>query len=366
MSTGTDQHIIFKDVLDLLKKLISTPSFSKEEDKTADLIVEFLEERNIKPNRKGNNVWCRNRNFVNGKPTILLNSHHDTVKVNSGYTKDPFNPEITDGKLYGLGSNDAGGPLMALLGTFLYFYEEQQLPWNLVFLASAEEENSGSGGIQHALPEVGEIDCAIVGEPTGMNMAVAEKGLLVIDCEAEGKSGHAAREEGINAIYKAMDDIRWFRDFKFPKISPLLGPVKMSVTVIEAGKLHNMVPERCNFVVDIRVNELYSHEDILAVIAENVGSSVKPRSLRLRSTSIPETHPLVKAGLKMGASMYGSPTLSDKALMPFPALKLGPGESERSHTADEYIYTAEIKAGLNGYITLLKNLFSTTEDETLE
>lgn len=356
MSAGSVKNKIYQDILELLEKLIATPSFSKEEDKTADLILTFLENRNIKAFRKGNNVWCFNKHFDNNKKTILLNSHHDTVKVNSGYTKDPFNPVIEDGKLYGLGSNDAGGPLMALLGTFIYFNEEEDLPWNLAFLASAEEENSGAGGLQLALPELGQIACAIVGEPTGMNMAVAEKGLLVLNCEAKGKAGHAAREEGINAIYEAMDDIRWFRDFKFPKVSDLLGPVKMSVTVIEAGKLHNMVPETCRYVVDIRVNELYTHEDILAEVRKNVKSSVEPRSMRLRSTSISSDHPLVLAGLETGASVYGSPTLSDKALMPFPALKMGPGESERSHTADEYILTAEVEAGLNGYITLLKNL----------
>jgi acetylornithine deacetylase len=361
MSTEASQHIIYQDVLELLKKLIATPSFSKEENKTADLISEFLENRDIKAYRKGNNIWCRNRHYDKGKKTILLNSHHDTVKVNSGYTKDPFNPVIEGGKLYGLGSNDAGGPLMALLGTFLYFNEEKTLPWNLVFLASSEEENSGAGGLQLALPELGDLDCVIVGEPTGMNMAIAEKGLLVINCEAKGKAGHAAREEGINAIYGAMEDICWFRDFKFPKVSKLLGPVKMSVTIIEAGSLHNMVPESCRFVVDIRVNELYTHEEILEEIRKNIKSSVEPRSLRLRSTSISSDHPLVKAGLATGASIYGSPTLSDKALMPFPALKMGPGESKRSHTADEYIYTAEIESGLNGYITLFKNLLANQE-----
>lgn len=348
---------MYPDILQLLKHLISIPSLSTQENKTADQIGSFLEERKIKFFRKGNNIWCNNRFFDAHKGTILLNSHHDTVKPNNGYTRDPFDPAVIDGKMYGLGSNDAGGALVSLLGTFLYFNTKETLPYNLIFLASAEEENSGAGGFTYVLPELGKIDFAIVGEPTEMNLAIAEKGLLVLDCEAKGKAGHAAREEGINAIYLAMEDIRWFKEYKFAKVSDLIGPVKMSVTVIGGGQLHNMVPEQCNFVVDVRINELYSHEEILQVVTENVTSVVKPRSMRLRSTLISKNHPLVKAGLKIGASVYGSPTLSDKALMPFPALKLGPGKSERSHTADEFIYLDEIENGLNGYINILNHLF---------
>lgn len=361
-----DQRVIEKigsQIVELLKQLIATPSFSKEESATADLISRFLAAHIIKTYRKGNNIWCYNQYFDPEKKTILLNSHHDTVKPNKGYSRDPFNPVIEDGKLFGLGSNDAGGPLVALLGAFLYYYQHESLPFNLVFLASAEEENSGPGGIGAVINELGKIDFAIVGEPTGMDMAIAEKGLMVLDCEAKGKAGHAAREEGVNAIYEAMKDIQWFREYTFPKISSLLGPVKMSVTVIEAGQLHNMVPETCRFVVDVRINELYTHEEILEIVKTHVTSTVRPRSLRLRSSYISEEHVLIKAGIRAGAAVYGSPTMSDKALMPFPALKMGPGESERSHSADEFIFLQEIEDGLKGYITVLHNLF---HNEALE
>lgn len=343
--------------ISLLKELIAVPSFSKEEDQTAGIICRFLGERGVVHYRSRNNVWAKNNYFDASKPTILLNSHHDTVKPNKGYTLDPFSPIEKDGKLFGLGSNDAGGPLVSLIAAFLNFYDKQDLQYNLLIAATAEEEISGTAGVEALLPELGKIDCAIVGEPTQMQMAVAEKGLLVLDCLALGKAGHAAREEGENALYKALKDIEWISSYKFPKVSELLGPVKMSVTVIETdNKQHNVVPAQCKFVVDIRVNELYNHEEIIETVKQHIQSEVKPRSTRLRSSSIALEHPLVKAGISLGRTYYGSPTTSDKALMPFPALKMGPGDSARSHTADEYIYVNEINEGIDLYIQLLNQV----------
>lgn len=341
----------------LLQELISTPSFSREEDKTAEILGRFLEKRNIPFSRTGNNIWAKNRNYDPAKPNILLNSHHDTVRPNPQYTRDPFAPTIEDGKLFGLGSNDAGGCLVSLLATFLHFYDAENLKYNFVFAASAEEEISGLNGIEAVIPELPVIAFAIVGEPTLMNLAVAEKGLLVLDCVVYGKAGHAAREEGENAIYKALKDIEWFRTFRFPKESPTLGPVKMNVTVIETeNKAHNVVPALCRFTVDIRVTDGYTHEEVLAIVREHVQAEVTPRSMRMRSTRIDLDHPIVKAGEARGKTVYGSPTCSDKALMPFPALKCGPGDSARSHTADEFIYVKEIEAGIAGYIEMLGKL----------
>lgn len=342
--------------VDLLKQLIAIPSFSREEQGTAQLLLGFFQGKGIPAFRQENNVWARNKYFNPELPTLLLNSHHDTVRPDKQYTLDPFKPMEQDGKLYGLGSNDAGGCLVALLATFLHFYDRTDLKYNLVIAATAEEEISGAGGIEALLPKLGKIDSAIVGEPTLMEMAVAEKGLLVVDCVVTGRAGHAAREEGENAIYKAMQDIEWFRTFQFPDQTSLLGPVKMSVTMINAGIQHNVVPAQCNFTVDIRVNECYTHEAILEIIRSSVSCEVSPRSTRLRSTSIPETHPLVQAGKSLGLSSYGSATLSDKALMPFPALKIGPGDSARSHTADEFIYLDEIRSGIQTYIALIDQL----------
>lgn len=344
------------NAVDLLKKLIATPSFSKEEDKTADIIQEFLEEKGVKTNRYLNNIWATNFYFDESKPTILLNSHHDTVKPNKGYTLDPFSPIENDGRLYGLGSNDAGGCLVSLIATFLHFYDKKELNYNLIIAATAEEEISGSNGVEILLPRLPEIDFGIVGEPTLMNMAVAEKGLLVLDCTSHGKAGHAAREEGDNAIYKALKDIEWFRTYKYDKVSDLLGPMKMSVTIINAGTQHNVVPHECKFTVDIRVNELYSFEEVLDIIRSNVECEVQPRSIRLRSTAIAVGHPLVNAGIELGRTYYGSPTTSDKALMKFPALKIGPGDSARSHTADEYIFVGEVSKGIATYVELLKKV----------
>ncbi len=341
---------------DLLKQLISIPSYSREEQGTAQLLQGFFQGKGIPAYRVENNIWVRNKHFNPELPTLLLNSHHDTVRPNKQYTLDPFNPLISDGKLFGLGSNDAGGCLVSLLATFLHYYDREDLSYNLIFAASAEEEISGEGGIRALLPAMGKIDFAIVGEPTLMEMAVAEKGLLVLDCTVTGKAGHAAREEGDNAIYKALADIEWFRDFRFAKVSELLGPVKMSVTMIQSGQQHNVVPDLCQFTVDIRVNECYTHEEILAEVRQHVACDVQPRSMKLRSSSIASDHPLVLAGKRLGMPTYGSATLSDKALMPFPALKIGPGDSARSHTADEFIYLVEIQQGIDLYIALLGEL----------
>lgn len=350
-------NILQKQATDLLKELISVPSFSKQEDKSAEIIDRLLKEKGIESKRSGNNVFAINKFYQAGKQTILLNSHHDTVKPNPQYTKDPFDPIIENGKLFGLGSNDAGGSLVSLVATFIHFYNQKELKYNLILVASAEEEISGSGGIEQVLIHLPRIDFAIVGEPTRMQMAVAERGLMVLDCLSQGSAGHAARSEGDNAIYKALTDIEWFRLYRFPEESALLGPVKMNVTVIETeNKAHNVVPAQCKFVVDVRVNELYSFEKILDTIHQNVKCEVKPRSTRMRSTSILTDHPLVKAGLNLGRSYFGSPTISDKALMNFPAVKIGPGDSARSHTADEFIYTDEIKTGVEFYIELLNQL----------
>jgi acetylornithine deacetylase len=348
------QNTLTREVIALLKQLISTPSFSREEDKTADLLEQFLLKKNVPAKRYLNNVWAQNLYFDPARPALLLNSHHDTVKPNKHYTLDPFAPIEKEEKLFGLGSNDAGGSLVSLLALFLYFYDRKDLKYNLVFAATAEEEISGRNGIEALLPHLPAIDCGIVGEPTQMQMAVAERGLLVLDGTANGKAGHAAREEGESALYKAIDDINWFRNFRFEKTSALLGPVKMSVTVIETeNKAHNVVPPVCRFVVDVRVNECYSFEEVLDIIKKNITSKIAPRSLRMRSTSIAMDHPLVQAGTALGRSHYGSPTTSDKALMPFATLKMGPGDSARSHTADEYIYIREITEGIQLYIDLL-------------
>lgn len=354
---NSDLNILQRDAIGLLKELIATASFSKEEEKTAGIIAKFFAEKDIAATWVGNNIFALNKQFDEQKPTILLNSHHDTVKPNLQYTKDPFSPIEEDGKLFGLGSNDAGGCLVSLIATFLYFYDRPDLKYNIIIAATAEEEISGTGGIEYTLKYLPKIDSAIVGEPTQMQMAVAERGLMVLDCISHGKAGHAARNEGENAIYKAIKDIEWFRNYQFDKVSELLGPSRMNVTVIETeNKAHNVVPAVCKFIVDTRINELYSFEEVLDIIKANVNCEIKPRSTRLRSTSIALDHPLVRAGLDLGRNYYGSPTTSDKALMPFPALKIGPGDSARSHTADEYIYIDEIKKGIELYIQLLNNV----------
>lgn len=354
--SSSDLKKLTEDAVDLLKKLIATPSFSREENQTADILEGILKRAGLVSNRHHHNVWAMGKNHDFSKPTLLLNSHHDTVKPNPGYTLNPFESLENDGKLFGLGANDAGGCLVSLLSVFLY-YQNIDCPFNLLFAASAEEEISGKNGIESLLPVLPKIDFAIVGEPTKMQMAVAEKGLMVLDCKTTGVAGHAARDEGENAIYSAMKDIEWFREFQFPKVSDFLGPVHMAVTSIETpNKAHNMVPDSCQFIVDIRVNELYTFEEILKSIQENVTSKFVPRSVRLKPSGISTLHPLVIAGTKLGLNSFGSPTLSDMALMPFPALKIGPGDSARSHTADEFIFLDEIKEGINTYIALLQNL----------
>jgi len=351
-----EHGLLKQEAIGILKQLIIIPSFSREESMTADRIENFLKEKAIGVNRKMNNVWSCNKHFDLSLPTILLNSHHDTVKPNAAYTKDPFRPEIVDDKLYGLGSNDAGGPLVSLLAAFLHFYAVKELKYNLVFCASAEEEISGTNGIASVIAELPPIAFALVGEPTQMDMAIAEKGLLVLDCFTYGKAGHAAREEGENAIYKALKDIAWFSSFSFPKISETLGAVKMSVTQTEAGTQHNVIPAQCKFTVDVRTTDCYANEEILATVKEHVSCEVVARSLRLQPSSITVSHPIVLAGIKLGRKTYGSPTLSDQALMPWPSVKMGPGDSARSHSADEFIYLKEIEEGIEIYINLLNEL----------
>ena len=356
-SMDNQLKILFEEAVGLLKELIATPSFSKEEDETAGILCRLIGGKGIQHSRVGNNVYALNKHYDAAKPSILLNSHHDTVKPNKGYTFDPFSPFEKDGKLFGLGSNDAGGCLVSLLATFLYFYDKKDLNHNVVFAASAEEEISGVNGIELVLPYLGKLDYGIVGEPTKLEMAVAERGLMVIDCTAEGRSGHAARNEGENALYKAVDDINWLRNYRFEKVSDLLGESRLTATVINTENIqHNVVPSQCKYVIDVRVNELYTFEEILDALKNNLKSKFKPRTTRMKSTSIPLDHPLVKAGVKLGRGYFGSPTTSDKALMPFATLKMGPGDSARSHTPDEFIYLDEIREGIDTYIKLVQQI----------
>ncbi len=347
---------LYTEALDVLKNLIRIPSFSKEENLTADLIQQYLETKGQKVNRHMNNVWVVHPDYQPGRSTLLLNSHHDTVKPTSSWTEDPFLPTEKDGKLIGLGSNDAGGPLVSLMATFLYFAQKPLLKWNLIYAATAEEEISGFHGIESIKSQIGQIDLAIVGEPSKMELAVAEKGLLVIDCKVSGRPGHAAREEGENAIYNALPDIEWIRSYQFPKVSEVLGPTKMSVTQIKAGYQHNLVPDVCEFVIDVRTNEHYSNEETLKIIRQHLKSEVSARSLRLNSSFIPDDHPLVKIAKHMKIHCYGSPTSSDQAVMPWTSVKMGPGDSARSHTANEFIYPEEIKNGIDLYIEILEKL----------
>ena len=344
---------LYENAVALLRQMIQTPSFSKEEAGTAGLLAEFLQERGVEVHRKKNNVWAFNRHYDPAKPTILLNSHHDTVKPNGAYTRDPFAATVEGDRLYGLGSNDAGASGVSLLAAFLHFYDRKDLKYNLCVAITAEEENSGHDGLECVIPELGPLEFAIVGEPTLMQLAIAERGLMVIDCTAHGKAGHAAREEGDNAIYKAMQDIEWFRTYSFPKVSDLFGAVKMSVTIISAGTQHNVVPAECRFTVDIRVTDRYTNEEVLEIIKEHVSCEVKARSTRLRPSSIRPDHPIVQAGLALGRTTYGSPTTSDQALLDIPSLKLGVGDSARSHSADEFVHLSEIREGIELYIKML-------------
>ncbi len=350
-----DKETIFSDAVNLLKILISTPSISREETAAADLLQRYMECCGIPATRSGNNIWCVSPEFEPDKPTILLNSHIDTVKPVNGWQKQPFTPTEIDGKLYGLGSNDAGASLVCLFETFRELTKKSQ-PYNLIFLASCEEEVSGNGGIESVLPQLPPIALGVVGEPTAMQPAIAEKGLMVLDVETHGKAGHAARDEGDNAIYKAMEEIAWFANYRFEKESLLLGPVKMTVTQIEAGTQHNVIPDWCKFVVDVRSNEHYSNEELFSVIRSQISSDVQARSFRLNSSSVAADHPFVQRAVALGRVPFGSPTLSDQALMHFPTVKIGPGNSSRSHTADEYIVLDEIQEALTIYYELLDNL----------
>ncbi len=343
------------DAVSLLKKMIEIPSFSREEERCADLIEKYIEEKGYTASRLQNNVWTVASGFDSSRPTLLLNSHIDTVRPVTRWTKDPFKPTEIDGKIYGLGSNDAGASVVSLLHTFFLLSQNNQA-YNLIFAATAEEEVSGKNGIELLLKELPEIDFAVVGEPTEMQLAVAEKGLMVLDCTAHGKAGHAARNEGENAIYKALQDIEWFRNYRFEKKSEFLGEVKMSVTQVNAGTQHNVIPDKCTFVVDIRSNELYSNQEILKEIRKHVNCDPQPRSTRLSSSATPLDHPIVAKAKKMGREIFGSPTLSDQALMPFPSVKIGPGKSSRSHSADEFIEISEIEQAIEMYYELLNNL----------
>jgi acetylornithine deacetylase len=350
------KNTLFPDALELLKTLIATPSFSREEEGTAAHIEGFFRAKHIPIQRLKNNIWAFNKHFNPALPTVLLNSHHDTVKPNPSWTLSPFEPLIQDGKLFGLGSNDAGGCLVSLMAVFCHFYEKQNLKYNLLLAATAEEEISGTNGLELILPQLPDLDFAIVGEPTQMNMAIAEKGLMVVDCVAHGRSGHAAREEGENAILKAIKDIQWITSYTFPEVSPFLGPIKMSVTIIQAGTQHNVVPDTCTFTIDVRTTEKYGNELVLELLKKNLVSEVKPRSVRLKPSSISPEHPIVQAGLQFNLTTYGSPTTSDQALLSIPSLKMGPGDSARSHTANEFIYLEEIAKGIDLYIRLLEKV----------
>jgi len=347
---------IVSESIELLKAMIEIPSLSREENDLADFLEGKFLFWELHPTRIGNNIWMRNAKWSDEKPVILLNSHIDTVRPAKGWSYEPFKATIEDERITGLGSNDAGASVVSLLGTFRFFFEADYLPFNLLFCASAEEEISGENGIASILHNLGKIDLAIVGEPTQMQIAIAEKGLLVLDCEAKGKSGHAARNEGENAIYKAIKDIQILENYRFPIESTVLGPVKITVTQIEAGQQHNVVPDSCRFVVDVRTNEFYSNEEAFKIISGLIQSEVSPRSFRLNSSGINANHPLVKRGIETGLRVYGSPTTSDQAVIPYPSVKMGPGDSARSHTADEYILTSEISEGIATYIKLLEGL----------
>lgn len=364
-------HPYTSDAVALLQRLIATPSVSREEGAAANIMEQALRDCGFSPERHGNNVWVKSSNWSNKRPTILLNAHIDTVKPVSTWTRDPFSPTIesiettdeqgvshTEQRLYGLGSNDCGGGLVSLLQVFrkLSSQDEHHPDYNLIYLASCEEEVSGAGGIRSVLPLLPEITVAVVGEPTGMQPAIAERGLMVIDGIAHGKSGHAARGEGINAINEALDDLLFLRDYRFEKVSPLLGPTKMQCTVINSGTQHNVVPDECRFIIDVRTNEYYTNEEVFDFLQSKMKSELKARSFHLHSSSIPQDHPLVRKCIEMGMTPFGSPTLSDQALMRFPSLKLGPGQSSRSHSADEYICLHEIDNAIETYLTLLTSL----------
>lgn len=348
---------LYIDAVALLRELIKTQSYSREENKTADIIELFFKNKGKTPLRIKNNVCVKSHDFWSDKPTVLLNSHHDTVQATKKWSVDPFGAVVDGDRLIGLGSNDAGASLVSLIAAFLYLDTLPGRSYNMLFAASAEEEVSGTEGAELLMKEFGsEISFGIVGEPTNMEMAIAEKGLVVLDCATHGQAGHAARNEGVNAIYKALDDIMWFKSYSFPKKSEVLGSVKMTVSMINAGKQHNVVPDICTFVVDVRTNGMYTNQEIVDAIKKQVTCTVHARSLRLNSSSISLNHPLVQRGLQLNLPYYGSPTMSDQVFMNFPTLKMGPGDSARSHTADEYILLSEIRNGIDTYIAILEEL----------
>ncbi|MCM4166901.1 Acetylornithine deacetylase [Arenibacter antarcticus] len=349
-----DQKQRTEKAIELLQQLISIQSFSSEEDKTADTIEKWLSSFNIPFKRVKNNVYAVNKHYDDNKPNLLLNSHHDTVKPNSAYTKDPYLPHVEDGKLFGLGSNDAGGCLVSLLATFTHFYEVENLSHNIIIVASAEEESSGPNGLNSMLPLLPKIELAIVGEPTLMQLAIAEKGLVVFDGKVSGTPSHAAHPNNNNAIYNTIEVLQWFKNYSFPKISEVLGEVKLTVTQIKAGNQHNVVPGHVDLVIDVRVNDCYSNKEIADILTKEAPCEMVPRSLRLNSSSIDKDHPLIQSGLALGRETYGSPTLSDQACLYCQSLKLGPGDSTRSHSADEFIYIREIEEGIDLYIKILE------------
>ncbi len=350
----TEQAVLTEKAIELLKELISIPSFSSEEDKTADAIENWFKAFDIPFQRKMNNVFAFNKYFDESKPTLLLNSHHDTVKPNSAYTKDPFHPHTEDGKLFGLGSNDAGGALVSLLATFTHFYASKNLNHNILMVASMEEENAGPNSLRGLLPSLPKIDVAIVGEPTLLDLAIAEKGLVVFDGGIKGTPSHAAHPNTDNSIYNSIKVLEWFKNYKFEKVSEALGEVKLTVTQIKAGSQHNVVPAQVDLVIDVRVNDKYTNAEIAEILKTEAPCELQERSLRLNSSAIAKDHPLVQSGIAIGRKTYGSPTLSDQAALTCQSLKLGPGDSTRSHSADEYIYVKEIEDGVDLYIQLLE------------
>ncbi len=355
-----------KNVITLLQQLIATPSFSREEAGTAQLIETFFRERGILAHRKGNNIWAFSKHRDEAKPFVLLNSHHDTVRPAAGWQRDPYTPTIEGDNVYGLGSNDAGGPLVSLIATFLHFYKNKELPFNLILAATAEEEISGANGIASILEELPPVTAGIIGEPTQMQMAVAERGLMVSAAVPRGKAGHTARSEGVNTIYLALQDIQWIRAYQFEKVSPMLGPVKATVTQIEAGSQHNVVPDTCRYIIDVRTQECYTNREVFDILQEHTAAELSARSFRLNPSGIPPDHPLVQAGMALGMKTYGSPTLSDQALCPLPTIKAGPGDSARSHTADEFIRLSEMETGIKMYIQLINEFARRVKPQTTD
>lgn len=349
-----EQELLTHKAIALLQQLISIPSFSTEEDKTAQAIIQWLQTLDIPCERQHNNVYAKNKYWDNNKPTLLLNSHHDTVKPNQAYTKDPFDPHMENGKLYGLGSNDAGGCLVSLLATFVHFYDRKDLNHNILMVASAEEENAGKNSLRGLLPDLPQIDVALVGEPTLMQLAIAEKGLVVFDAVVKGTPSHAAHPNEDNAIYNTIDVLEWFKNYRFEKSSEVLGDVKLTVTQIHAGSEHNVVPSQVNLVIDVRVNDAYSNQEIATILKAEAPCEIQERSLRLNSSKIDKNHALVRSGIALGRTTYGSPTLSDQAALTCQSLKMGPGDSTRSHSANEFIYVHEIEEGIDLYIKLLE------------